>query len=215
MKWFRYIILSALTFIAGIFVFAAHYYYKGFHKKNPADFNFSNQSDQTEIIRLNEKASAVKKFALEKKYNQKFIFLVDMSLPSGKNRFFVYDISKDSIVKCGLVAHGSGNYGFSLNAKFSNTCESACSSLGKYKIGNRYNGRFGVAYKLYGLDSTNSNAFKRNVVLHSFDCVPSGETYPYPICNSKGCAMVSPDFMKQLQLIIDGNKQPILLWVFN
>ncbi|HLK29554.1 MAG TPA: murein L,D-transpeptidase catalytic domain family protein [Puia sp.] len=215
MKQLRYFLLSLLALIFVVLAFAAHYYYKGFHKNHSTDFAFSNYSDEAEMAKINEKASLLKKFASEKNYNQKFIFLVDMSIPSGKNRFFVYDILKDSIIKSALVAHGSGDNRFSLHPTFSNQFESGCSSLGRYKIGNKYNGRFGPAYKLYGLDSSNSNAFRRNVVLHSYDCVPSQETYPYPICNSRGCAMVSPEFMKELQKIIDANEQPILLWMFN
>jgi hypothetical protein len=215
MKWLRYLLLFLLVIICTMLVLAAHYHYKGFHKKHQDDFSIAHDFDEREINKLTEKATELKKFLSDKKYNKQIAFLIDMDIPSGKNRFFVYDLTKDSILKTALVAHGSGNKGFSMNAVFSNTCESGYSSFGKYKIGNKYNGQFGVAYKLYGLDSSNSNAFKRNVVLHSYDCVPSQETYPYPICNSRGCAMVSPQFMKQLSMLIDKNKEPILLWVFN
>ena len=215
MKWLRYVGLLFLTVICAMLVMAGHYYYKGFNKAHSASFKSSTHIDEAELNKITDKALLLKKFAIEQNYNQTICFLADMSISSGKNRFFVYDISKDSIIASALVAHGSGDNGFSLYPKFSNKCESGCSSLGKYKIGQRYNGKFGTAYKLYGLDSSNSNAFKRNVVLHSYDCVPSQETYPYPICNSRGCAMVSPEFMKQLQVIINGNRQPILLWIFN
>jgi hypothetical protein len=50
---------------------------------------------------------------------------------------------------------------------------------------------------LYGLDSTNNQVFRRNIVLHSFSYVPEAETDPYPICNSLGCPMVSPGFLQQ------------------
>lgn len=138
-----------------------------------------------------------------------------MSLPSGKNRFFVYDLAKDSIVKTSVVAHGSGNSGFSITPKFSNEKESGRTALGKYRIGKSYAGRFGTAYKLYGLDSSNSNAFSRYIVLHSYSCVPEQETYPLPICNSRGCPMVSLSFLKQLENIINRSKEPVLLWIFN
>lgn len=150
-----------------------------------------------------------------KHFSTKIIFLIDMSLPSGQNRFFVYDLQNDSIIKSSLVAHGSGNSMFSFTPKFSNKKESGCTSLGKYRIGKSYSGRFGLAYKLYGLDSTNSNAFNRNIVLHSYSCVPEGETYPYPICNSHGCPMVSPLFLKNLQTLINKSNEPVLLWIFN
>jgi len=68
-----------------------------------------------------------------------------------------------------------------------------CSPLGKYKIGNLYYGRFGLAYKLYGLDKTNNNAFRRFVVLHSHECVPETEEQN-EICQSDGCPTVTTIF---------------------
>ena len=117
-----------------------------------------------------------------------------MKIASGRNRFFVYDLQKDSILFSGLVAHGSCDNGFQMEANFSNKVNSGCSCLGKFSIGNSYNGRFGTAYKLYGLDSSNSNAYERSIVLHSYDCVPEQEIYPLPVCNSRGCPMVSLAF---------------------
>jgi L,D-transpeptidase-like protein len=215
MRHLRYFLLSLLTLVSVVFALASHYYYKGFYKTQASHLNSINYLDEEEVAKINQKAIELKKFALAKRFSKKYIFLADMSLPSGKNRFFVYDISRDSIIKTSLVAHGSGDHGFSLTPKFSNKKESGCTALGKYRIGKNYEGRFGTAYKLYGLDSTNSNAFIRNIVLHSYNCVPEQETYPYPICNSRGCPMVAPAFLKQLQTIIDKSKQPILLWIFN
>jgi hypothetical protein len=215
MKWLRYISLSFLILICAVLSIAAHYYYKGFYGYKNVEFKSETFAGEPEAARIKEKAESLKKFASNKGYNQKFIFLADMSMPSGRNRFFVYDLSKDSVILSSLVAHGAGKKFFSLLPVFSNQKESGCTSLGRYKIGESYAGRFGRAYKLYGLDSSNSNAFSRNIVLHSYYCVPEKETFPYPICNSLGCAMVSPAFLKQLQLIIDKNTKSILLWIFD
>lgn len=166
------------------------------------------------LQKLLEKATSLQAFAKNKSYNSNLCFLVDMSIESGKNRFFVYDLKKDSIILSNLVAHGSCDDGFSSEASFSNKVNSGCSSLGRFKVGNAYNGNFGLAYKLHGLDSSNNNAFKRFVVLHSYECVPEQETYPVPICNSRGCPMVSPGFMEKLKPIINASKKPILLWIF-
>ena len=164
--------------------------------------------------RLQMKADSLKKFARQKKYNEEICFLADMSIPSGKNRFFVYNIPKDSLILEGLVAHGSCDNGFQSDPTFSNTINSGCSCTGKFKIGSKYTGRFGLAYKLHGLDSSNSNAFSRTIVLHSYECVPELETYPVPICNSRGCPMVSPGFIEQLKPIIQQSSKPILLWIY-
>lgn len=82
------------------------------------------------------------------------------------------------------------------------------------KIGSSYKGKFGLAYKLHGLDATNSNAYKRFVVLHSHECVPENETAPLPICQSDGCPTVSPDFLKTLSIIIDSSKRAVLLSIY-
>lgn len=160
-------------------------------------------------------ATAATTFAKRKGYSTRYQFLVDMQIPSGNKRFFVYDALKDSMVHSGLVAHGGCRTKFLQEAEFSNVPECGCSSTGKYKIGYAYQGQFGKAFKLYGLDSTNSNAYKRNVVLHAYDCVPDVETEPYTICNSLGCPMVSYNFLDTLRNYIEASPKPILLWIYN
>lgn len=144
-------------------------------------------------------------------YNAKIAFLVDMQIKSGKYRFFVYDLVKGEIIDQGLVAHGSGSEtNIRGDLKFSNEPNSRSTSLGRYSIGRSYNGMFGKAYKLAGLDKTNSNAEKRAIVLHSYSAVPS-EQQDYYITNSQGCPMISEDFFKRLEKIIDASKSKIIL----
>lgn len=164
--------------------------------------------------KLNSQAAKLRGFAISKNYNSNIAFLVDMSVESGKNRFFVLDLKKDSILTQGLVTHGRCNQNWLTGRKYGNTVGCGCTSLGKYKIGTSYKGKFGLAYKLHGLDSTNSNAYKRFVVLHSHECVPENETAPLPICQSDGCPTVSPDFLKALSVIIDSSKQNVLLSIY-
>jgi len=154
-------------------------------------------------------------FAKRNGLNQRVCFLVDMRLPSGTNRFFVYDLTKDSVLHQGLVTHGSGGSAVADSIVFSNRPGSNCTSLGKYRIGNAYYGKFGLAFKLHGLEKTNSNAFERYVVLHGHSCVPVGEVSPRSICRSWGCPTVSPVFLGMLQKYIADAQSPILLWVFN
>jgi len=159
-------------------------------------------------------ASRLKSFAEKNRYATDLAFLIDMSLPSGKKRFFVYDLQADTVLHSGLVAHGSCNERFLESSRFSNTVNSGCTSIGRYKVGYSYNGNFGKAYKLFGLDSTNNKAFERFVVLHAYTCVPDEESYPQPICNSLGCPMVSYAFLNILEDIIDKAGRPILLWIY-
>ncbi|MEO6252539.1 MAG: murein L,D-transpeptidase catalytic domain-containing protein [Ferruginibacter sp.] len=177
-------------------------------------FAESKGKDNTEtLLRLYQKALPAKHYINAHGFNQQHCFLLDMRLPSGSNRFFVYNLDKDSVEIAGLVAHGSGITS-SDTPVFSNTPNSYCTSLGKYKIGNSYNGKFGLAYKLYGLDKTNNKAFDRFVVLHAHACVPDDEVAPSPICESWGCPTVAPSFLSQLKKYMDRSEAPILLWIY-
>ncbi|TMI64418.1 MAG: peptidase [Bacteroidetes bacterium] len=162
---------------------------------------------------LKVKVEEAKIFIKNKSYNEQICFLIDMSLPSGQNRFFVYDLKKDTIKNAGVVTHGRCNQNWLEGRKYSNEPGCGCTSLGKYKIANSYYGRFGLAYKLHGLDKTNSNAFKRFVVLHSHECVPETEIKD-DICQSDGCPTVAPGYLQQLKPIIDESTKPVLLWIY-
>jgi hypothetical protein len=168
------------------------------------------------IDRLKQQAAAIKSYAQANNYNTEYCFLVDMSLPSGKNRFFVYNIKKDVLEMASLVSHGFGSTvkGSEDELIFSNNHYSFKTSLGKYKIGSSYNGTYGLAYKLYGLDSTNNKAFQRAIVLHSDVHIPESEAYPYKIFQSAGCPTVSPGFLPVLSNYIKASKKPILMWIY-
>ncbi len=159
-------------------------------------------------------ASKINKYAAQHGYSTKYCFLVDMSLPSGRNRFFVYDLEKSLVVSSGLVAHGSCNQTFLSHPKFSNAPKCGCTSLGKYKVGEFYRGQYGNSFRLYGLDKCNSNAYKRAVVIHGYNCVPDEEIYPRVLCNSLGCVMVSNNFFDRLSHLIEKSEKPIVLWVY-
>ena len=159
-------------------------------------------------------AAHAKDFISKERYHDGYFFLLDLDIPSGKKRFFIYDLKNDSIINAGLVTHGNCNEYWLEEVKYDNRVGCGCSSLGKYKIGYAYYGKFGLAFKLHGLDPTNSNAFKRYVVLHSHECVPDHEVKE-EICQSNGCPTVSPAFLIELQALIKGAKDPILLWIID
>ena len=162
---------------------------------------------------LKQKAAEAKNFITTNNYNSQVCFLIDMSLPSGENRFFIYDLKKDTIKNAGVVTHGRCNQPWLEGRKYGNEQGCGCTSLGKYKIGYSYTGRFRLAYKLYGLDKTNSNAFSRFVVLHAHECVPETEVKD-EICQSDGCPTVAPGYLQQLKPVIDKSSKPVLLWIY-
>lgn len=152
-------------------------------------------------------------FVKKKRFNEDIVFIADLSVHSGLPRFAVVSLKEKKILYKGMVAHGCGSAWFATTASYSNVTNSNCSSIGRYRIGGKYDGRFSKSYKLHGLDKTNSNALERYVVLHAYDCVPNETAYPMYICNSRGCPMVSYKFLKLLSTYIDKSPKPVLLWI--
>jgi hypothetical protein len=184
-------------------------------KKNAFAFTLKEAAyKKATLLRLSKKALQASNYIAENGFNENHCFLLDMRIPSGENRFFVCNLDKDSVEIAGLVTHGSGLSNNSNTPVFSNTPNSNCTSLGKYKIGKSYYGKFGLAYKLYGLDKTNSKAFDRFVVLHAHDCVPNDEVAPLNICESWGCPTVSPVFLTQLKGYLEVSSKPMMLWIY-
>ena len=172
----------------------------------------STDSTETKLL---DRVSSIKNFIIKKaNYNKEIVFLVDMKIMSGKNRFFVYDLKSNKIIDQGLVAHGIGSdTQMDGQQLFSNDPSSLCTSLGKYYVGSSYNGKFGKSYKLYGLEQTNSNALRRSIVLHKYGRVPNQEQ-DKPICKSFGCPMLNEEFYKRIEKLIDDSKSKIILNIY-
>lgn len=205
-------VISLLVITAG----SAAWYVGKLHKAGKVSIYNTGAADADNALKdkLSGIAVTAKQYAAANQFNTEVCFLVDMSIASGKPRFFVYDLKHRSVSMEGLVTHGRCNQDWLSGRKYGNTVGCGCTSLGKYKVGNAYHGRFGLAYKLNGKDTTNSNAYSRFVVLHSHQCVPEEPVDPAPICQSDGCPTVSPGFLQQLAVLIDKSEKPVLLWIF-
>lgn len=94
--------------------------------------------------------------------------IVDFAQASGEPRFFLLDTNSGRVSRH-LVAHGRGSdpahTGFL--QRFSNQPGSEASSNGAYVTGDYYPGHYGRAMRVKGLDSSNSNAEARAIVVHS------------------------------------------------
>jgi hypothetical protein len=192
------------------FVVFIQVHYRVLANEGPTSTRYANAS----TVFLRRVGEARQFLAAHKEYNRDVVLLVDMSLSSRKYRFFVYSLREKRILEKGLVAHGIGSViPFSTGLRFSNEPGSKCTSLGKYRVGDAYHGRFGKSYYLHGLEESNSNAYSRHVVLHSYKYLPSGETL-IPIFLSEGCPMVAPAFFKKLEPIIDRSRKPVLLYIY-
>ena len=158
--------------------------------------------------------SVLKQYARENGFDTSYAFLSNMGMLSGKKRFFVINLATMEVERSGLVSQGRGQGRTKYDKQYSNIIESKCTSLGRYKVTNKYKGFYGESYRLIGLDSSNNNAFKRNVVLHPMGCIPDEENLA-PACISEGCPAVSLNFFSGLSKIIDTREKPVLLWVFD
>ena len=61
-------------------------------------------------VKLKEKVAGIDEYVATNNFNTDYCFLVDMSIPSGKKRFFVYNIKLAEVEYSALVSHGSGSY---------------------------------------------------------------------------------------------------------
>jgi len=172
-------------------------------------------------LKIEKKSREALSYINSNNYNNKFCLLADFSIPSGKNRLFVWSFDSSKVILESLVSHGSGPSQWSSDYSkekptFSNVVDSHCSSLGKYKIGKRGWSNWGihVNYKLHGLEPTNDNAYKRVVVLHSWDAIPEKEIYPRGCPESWGCPAVNNDVMKKLDQLLQSSSKPTLLWIY-
>jgi hypothetical protein len=97
-----------------------------------------------------------------------FIGVADFSLPSRAPRFHLMNLA-DGSVRSHLVAHGRGSDPSHTGwlERFSNEPRSNATSAGTYRTGSPYVGAHGHSMRLEGLDSTNSNAQSRAIVVHS------------------------------------------------
>jgi len=184
----------------------------------------SIQSSSRPVVnysRTSTRAAEALAYCREKKFNTEFCILIDMSLHSGVKRFFVWDFINDTISYSFLVGHGCCDNSWNSDdsrsePRFSNKDGSHCSSLGKYKIGERGYSDWGVRtkYLLHGLDSSNSNAMKRTVVFHSWEVVPDHEVYPGGTPEGWGCPTISNNSFKIIDPLLKKSERPVLMWIY-
>lgn len=92
--------------------------------------------------------------------------LIDFSKPSNQERFYIIDLANREILHKTIVAHGV-NSGKLYAKYFSNASNSRKSSLGFYSTTTTYSGKYDLALRINGLESTNSHASSRGVVIHA------------------------------------------------
>lgn len=98
-----------------------------------------------------------------------YLCIVNFGKHSDEERFFIYNVRNNKYEYSGLVQHGNGKGNTASKPKFSNVIGSNCSSLGLYKItskDNMHSWPGAPCFRMVGLDSTNSNAIARGILIH-------------------------------------------------
>ncbi len=118
--------------------------------------------------------------------------VADFGQHSSKPRFHVIDL-KTGGRQSFIVAHGRGSDpGHSGWLKsFSNAPGSEATSQGAYLTGEAYIGKHGNSRRLIGLDTDNSNALSRGIVIHSAWYVTPALAAGAGIGRSEGCFALS------------------------
>ncbi|WP_330745562.1 murein L,D-transpeptidase catalytic domain-containing protein [Chryseobacterium sp. CP-77] len=182
----------------------------------------AEKKPEADLSKIKSKAKEALKFCDSKNLSKDFCILIDMSLHSGVNRFFIWDFKNNKISKQYLVGHGCGSNSWSkddskANPAFSNEDGSHLSSLGKYKLEGRGYSDWGIniKYLMHGLEETNNNALKRFIVFHSWDMMSDNEVFPNGSPEGWGCPTVSNNAMKEIDPMIQKSGKPVLMWIYN
>jgi hypothetical protein len=163
-----------------------------------------------------ENTKQVRDYCKRRGYSTEYYILVDFRIPSGKKRFFVYDLQKGRRVISSYCMHGSGKGNTNAKPKFSNKPDCGCSSLGRYIMVGK-GAKFKNSLRLRGLDRSNYLAETRGILIHSAGKVTRfhGEKEYIPIgSESRGCFTVSRDCVSKVMEIYKGssNKRPVMLF---
>ncbi|WP_131780898.1 murein L,D-transpeptidase catalytic domain family protein [Legionella gresilensis] len=139
--------------------------------KKITDINQQVQQLSQKAPELNKKVLRLALAAYQKASNsanvkKPVLTVIDYSLPSSKQRMWVFDLQQAKLLYNTYVAHGK-NSGTTVPHHFSNKMSSKETSLGTYVTRDTYIGSKGLSLNLQGLEKgINDNAYNRRVVIH-------------------------------------------------
>lgn len=136
----------------------------------------------------------LKEYARENNFNRHYAFIADLGVSSGKKRFYVVNLSDNTIVKSGLLAY---------TKKGDNTASATIYRI--EKTGSNY-------YELYNLDQNGNVVSPQPEILSSLDCIPTAETDTLN-CEDAAGPCLSPQFLKEITHFVEESESPLLLWI--
>lgn len=190
-----------------------------FNSSMASETNFSeynvdqiyNEMNLKEIINYDTFKNALNGFNKIRNRKNDLITIVDFTKPSTKERFYVLDLKKKSLLFKSVVAHGK-NSGGDMATSFSNKNGSHKSSLGFYLTEGTYFGGNGYSLRLDGLEKgINDKAKERAIVVHGADYAnPSAIKSLGRLGRSFGCPALPRNISKQ---VIDTIKNGSVLYI--
>lgn len=143
----------------------------GIFAKSAFDVNTEVQHLSRKAPELNKNVlklalTAYKKAAVKNNVKKPVLTVIDYSMPSSKQRMWIFDLRHEKLLYNTYVAHGQ-NSGMTVPNHFSNQTSSKATSLGTYITRDTYMGSKGYSLNLQGLEKGfNDNAYNRRVVIH-------------------------------------------------
>ncbi|OCC25432.1 twin-arginine translocation pathway signal [Croceicoccus estronivorus] len=134
--------------------------------------------------------------------------IADYGLESSLPRFHFANL-ENGTVRSFLVAHGKGSdpdhTGYLEH--FSNVVGSNATSRGAYVTWEWYTGKYGTSIRLGGLDSDNSNALDRAIVMHSAEYASPEHVEKWgKLGRSNGCFAMSPQNFNEALWHLSGGR---------
>lgn len=161
--------------------------------------------------------------ARQHKADTRYLILVDYSIPSNQDRLFIWDTEKDGIVEKLWCAHGFGGGSTPERPVFSNTLNSNCSSLGWFLIDCSVgrSTKYGYDYHAVdGLDASNSNARRREILIHQWhsvthDCEAKIDRPMDLDMRCAGCFTTTDEGYKTIDRYIKSRSKRLLLYAID
>lgn len=141
-------------------------------------------------------------------WRRDIVGIADFGLHSSQKRFHFVDLENERVTSY-HVSHGTGSDGEHDGwlKRYSNIEGSEASSRGAFMTRSWYVGRYGTSLRLDGLDSTNSNALPRAIVMHPASYATPGHVDRWGrLGRSNGCFAMGPEQFDRALIDLSGGR---------